>query len=298
MTYWEKYVQPVRVEEALAALAAAGGRGRVVAGGTDLLLDLQQGRQAPVEVLVDVAGIAELQEIRIADGTATVGAAATHAAIVRHPVLQARAAALVEACGLIGGPQVRMVATLGGNVAHALPAGDGTVALLALDAEAQLASAGGRRWLPISDLFAGPGRTTFDRAREVLVAFRFPLCSGGESSAFARVMRPQGVAIAIFNMAIWMPVSPAGDISTVRLACGPAGPVPFRAMAAEQALAGQSWPIANWSAIEAALVDEARFRTSPHRATADYRRHLVGVVLHRLVVKAYYEAAPSAAEMS
>ena len=298
MNYWEKYVKPGRVEEALAALEAAAGRGRIIAGGTDLLLDLQQGRLAPVEVLVDVADIPELREIRIDGDTATVGAAATHAAIMKNPVLNAQATALVEASSLIGGPQVRMVATLGGNVAHALPAADGTIALLALDADAQIASVAGRRWLPLADLFAGPGETTFDRAREVLVAFRFPLCSDGESTAFARVMRPQGVAIAILNMAVWIRLAAGGRIGGIRIACGPAGPMPFRAIATESMLTGSPWPIENWGAVEAALLEETRFRTSAHRATQGYRRHLVGVVLRRTVKKAHRDAASPVPEMN
>jgi carbon-monoxide dehydrogenase medium subunit len=127
------------------------------------------------------------------------------------------ATALTEACGLIGGPQVRVVATLGGNVAHALPAGDGTIALLALDADAELASLGKREWLPLAELFAGPGQTTFDRTRQVLVGFRVPLTVYREASAFYRVMRPQGVAIAILNVACWMRLSPSGEIEDVRI---------------------------------------------------------------------------------
>src|SRR3990172_9853527 len=142
MTDWQRYLQPEKVEEALAALDSAGGRGRLVAGGTDLLLDIQQGRHPPVDVLVDVARIGEMRGVRVEGESIWIGAAVPHAEIIAHPVLQARATALTEASGLIGGPQVRVVATLGGNVAHALPAGDGTIALLALDAPAEPASIG------------------------------------------------------------------------------------------------------------------------------------------------------------
>jgi carbon-monoxide dehydrogenase medium subunit len=298
MSYWEKYVQPGEVEEALAALAAADGRGRIIAGGTDLLLDLQQGRQPPVEVLVDVAHIAELREIRIDGDSAVVGASVTHAAIMEHPVLKGQAAALVEACSLIGGPQVRSVATLGGNVAHALPAADGTIALLALDAQAQIASPAGRRWSPLAELFAGPGETTFDRTREVLVGFSFPLCGDGEASAFGRVMRPQGVAIAILNMAVWVRLDAAAGIADIRIACGPAGPVPFRALRAERNLAGKRWPIDDWPSVEAVLLDEVRLRTSAHRATQGYRRHLIGVLMRRVVRKAHRDAISPVPELS
>lgn len=296
MADWQSYLQPEKVEEALAALDAAGGRARLVAGGTDLLLDIQQGRHPPVEVLVDVAGIREMQAIRIDGDVALIGAAVPHAAIVEHPVIKTRSAALAEACGLIGGPQVRVVATLGGNVAHALPAGDGTIALLALEAEAELASLGKREWLPLRDLFAGPGQTTFDRARQVLVGFRVPLTGDREASAFYRVMRPQGVAIAILNVGCWMRLSPNGEIDAVRISCGPAGPTPTRCPRAEAALLGHSMASIAWDVAGAELLEDAHFRTSPHRATMDYRRHLAGIVLRRVVTEAYRRAAEPASE--
>ena len=296
MTNWQRYLQPEKVEEALAALDAAGGRARLVAGGTDLLLDIQQGRHPPVEVLVDVAGIHEMGNIRVDGDVALIGAAVPHAAIVEHAVLKVRATALTEACGLIGGPQVRFVATLGGNVAHALPAGDGTIALLALDAQAELASMGSREWLPLTGLFAGPGKTTFDRARQVLVGFRVPLSTVREASAFYRVMRPQGVAIAILNVACWMRLSTGGEVEAIRISCGPAGPTPQRCVGAEAALIGSSLSTIDWDKGGGALLDDVRFRTSPHRATIEYRKHLAGIVLRRVVTQAYQRAARPAAE--
>jgi carbon-monoxide dehydrogenase medium subunit len=286
MTDWQRYLQPEKVEDALAALDSADGKARLVAGGTDLLLDIQQGRHPPVEVLVDVAGIGEMRTILVEGDVALIGAAIPHAVIVEHPVLQARATALTEACGLIGGPQVRVVATLGGNVAHALPAADGTIALLALDAQAEVASIGRREWLPLSDLFAGPGQTTFDRARQVLVRFRVPLTAERQGSAFARIMRPQGVAIAILNMGCWIELASSGGIAAIRLACGPAGPTPRRCTNAEAALVGVSLSAVDWDRAAQALLSDVRFRTSPHRATSDYRRHLAGSLLRRVVEQA------------
>jgi CO/xanthine dehydrogenase FAD-binding subunit len=285
MADWETYYQPERIDQALAALDKAAGRGRVIAGGTDLLLDIQQGRQPPVEVLVDVARIEEMRRIEIDGDLARIGAAVPHATIVGHPVLQERAEALTEACGLIGGPQVRVVATLGGNVAHALPAGDGTIALLALDARAELASSSGRQLIPMAQLFAGPGETTFDRSREILTGFRVPLTTGAEASGFLRVMRPQGVAIAILNMAAWVRLSTGGVIEAIRIACGPAGPVPFRCTQTETAALGQAAGSLEWDRIISAFAEETRFRTSSHRATADYRRHLGRILLERLLNK-------------
>ena len=207
MPTWQHYLQPQSVDEALRYLQTAPGPARVIAGGTDLLIDLQQGRHPPVSTLVDVSCIPEMREIRAEDGIIHLGAAVTHAEIVRSPLLARAAPCLVEACGLIGGPQVRNVATLGGNVAHALPAGDGTIALLALGAEVQVAGPGGRRWLPVEDLFLAPGRTVLDGKPELLLGFRLPMPGPGEASAFQRVMRPQGVAIAILNMAVHLRAS-------------------------------------------------------------------------------------------
>jgi carbon-monoxide dehydrogenase medium subunit len=195
--------------------------------------------------------------------------------------------ALVEACELIGGPQVRNVATLGGNVAHALPAADGTIALVALDAQASLASSDGIRWLPLLELFAGPGRPTFDPSREILAAFRLPRLGLGEASAFERVMRPQGVAIAILNLALWLRASPAGRIEDLRIAVGPSGPRPFRARQTEAVLRDRTPDHDILLDAAESLRAEATFRTSPHRATAEYRDHLAEVLLRRTFWKAW-----------
>jgi len=265
----------------LAALKEAAGPARLIAGGTDLLLELQQGRHPPVDTLVDVSRIPEMRTIREENGCVYLGAAVTHAEVGRSAVINLRIRCLAEACGLIGGPQVRNVATIGGNVAHALPAADGTVALLALDAEAELATGGGRRWVRLEELFAGPGQVTFDRGREILVGFRFGLPGSDQTTSFRRVMRPQGVAIAIMNMAAWVRWAPGGVIRDLRLGLGAAGARPLRARQTEAVLRGQVLEDGGLNRALQTLLMEAQVRTSPHRATADYRRHLLGVLLRR-----------------
>jgi len=287
MALWQSYLQPRDLREALEALRESPGPARVVAGGTDLLLDLLRGRDASLHTLVDISSIPELNEIRFESDHILVGAAAPLRRVIEDPGLRREAAALVEACELIGGPQVRNVATLGGNVAHALPAADGTIALLALDAQASLASAHGNRWMPLLELFAGPGRPSFDPAREILVAFRLPRLGPQESSAFERVMRPQGVAIAILNLAVWLRVSPAGTMEDIRIAVGAAGPRPLRAHQTEAVLLGRTLDHDALRQAAGALRSESTFRTSPHRATAEYRDHLVEVLLGRTLRKAW-----------
>jgi CO/xanthine dehydrogenase FAD-binding subunit len=286
MSLWNSYAQPSSVDEALELLVGCTGRSAIIAGGTDLLLDLQQGRHPPVDLLLDVTEIEEMTRIDQIDDHIFLGAAVTHAAIVTSALLQRHAACLVQGCGLIGGPQVRNVATIGGNVAHALPAGDGTIALLALGARAQLATQGGRIWLPLEDLFAGPGEAAFDSSRTVLVGFNLPLSAGREASAFRRVMRPQGVAIAILNMAAWLRQEDDGRLHDIRLAIGPGGPVPLRALKTEAALRGQRITKSALQAAVQTLLAEAQLRTSMHRATHAYRVHLAGYLLERTIMAA------------
>jgi xanthine dehydrogenase FAD-binding subunit len=295
MSLWNTYLQPKSVEEALDCLQNAAGSTAVIAGGTDLLLDMKQGRHASVDTMVDVAGIAEMQKVEQDGDLIYLGASVTHYEIITHPLMLAHAQSLVDGSGLVGGPQVRNVATIGGNVAHALPAGDGTIALLALGAEAQIASKEGRRWVALEGLFAGPGKPTFDRSCEILVGFRIPVTKAGEASGSQRIMRPQGVAIAILNMSAWVRFED-GKIGDVRLAVGPAGPVPFRARATEDFLRGRVADDDTLAAAVEVLRGEVSLRTSAHRATKEYRRHILPVLLRRVIrlaeTRSQDEAAP------
>lgn len=298
MTFWDNYHQPTRVEDALDQLRCYAGAARVVAGGTDLLLDLQQGRHPPVAALVDVTRIPEMTTVDVVDGLIYIGAAVTHSAIVASPLLAQHATCLVESCGVIGGPQVRNAATLGGNVAHALPAGDGTLSLTALEAEAEIAYINpksqdpnpGREWRPIGALYQGPGKSAVDSRRELIVRFRLPVCGPGEASAFKRVMRPQGVALPILGLAAWVRVVD-GVVDEVRLALGPAGPTPLRAARAEAYLTGIPLAPEVLPQLADLVLQDARLRTSPHRATADYRRELILPLLQRALTLAVRRAA-------
>ena len=290
MTIWKEYYRATSITDALQALAAAKGPARVIAGGTDILLDLQQERLAPVDRLVDINSIPEMQKIELQDGKLTIGAAVPLSQVVAHPLVQAHAQALVEAGSLIGGPQVRNQATLGGNVAHALPAADGSIALLAQGAQAEIASLEGRRLVPIQTVYAGPGHSALRTGIDLLVAFHLPLRGVGEGTAFRRVMRPQGVALPVLNLAAWLRLV-AEVLVHLRISFGPAGPVPFRAATPVTVLRGKQ---VNQALLEQAmdcLQTEAGFRTSPHRATKDYRTHLAAVLLAEVFTAAWERAA-------
>lgn len=288
MALWQKYHRPSTVEEALSFLDRHAGKARVIAGGTDLLLEMQQGRTAAVEAMVDVTSIPDLCQLRRNGQTIEIGAAVTHSDIVRSEVITREATCLIESCGVIGGPQVRNVATLGGNVAHALPAADGTTALVALDAEVEVATPGERQWRPLLSLFQGPGISTVDRCRELITRFRFAAGEPGTASAFKRIMRPQGVALPILACAVWVRI---GDeqaqrseleaiLEDVRICIGPVRPVPVRARQAEEALRGRPLQDGLADCVQAA---QAEFtpRTSKYRATSEYRLEMIEILLRR-----------------
>jgi xanthine dehydrogenase FAD-binding subunit len=190
---------------------------------------------------------------------------------------------------LIGGPQVRNTATLGGNVAHALPAGDGTISMLSLDARAEIASKEGIREVPLIELYAGPGKSTLDPQGDLLVGFILPVKKTGQASSFKRIMRPQGVALPILNMSVWL--ERGGDtIKDIRIAVGPAGRTPQLGTAAENVMRGKVLTEALLDEALEALLDSISLRTSKLRATKEYRVHLTGVLLKDVMECAWERA--------
>ena len=145
---WIAYEKPETLSEALTLLEKAGGKGRLIAGGTDLVLQLQRGAYH-ADRLVDITGIPGLSKIEETDGWIRIGASVTHAEVAKHPLIRQEAKALSEGCGQMGSPQIRNSATLVGNIVSAQPAADGAIPLMALDAEIKVVSQGSERWLPL-----------------------------------------------------------------------------------------------------------------------------------------------------
>jgi carbon-monoxide dehydrogenase medium subunit len=278
MSLWKNYFLPHSLSEALEKLASESKTVRLIAGGTDLLIEMQQGIRPPVDALIDVTAIPELLALEIHSDRLFIGGAVPLGKIVASSLVKAHAPALIEACELIGGPQVRNTATLGGNVAHALPAADGTIALIACGAVAEVAGISGRRSVEIADLFLGPRQSQLETRSEILVGFYLPLRRPGEGSAFRRTMRPQGVALPILNMAAWL--RREGDsIAEARLAIGPAGPRPVRPIATETLFKRRTLDQTLIDEAYQLLLREVQLRTSKYRASSEYRRHLTHVLL-------------------
>ena len=286
MNLWSEYILTHTLDEALHALASAAGPARPVAGGTDLLLELQQGLQPPVHTLVDISRIPELLALETRADTLFIGAGVPVSVIASSPLVKEHAMAVAEACGLIGGPQVRNTATLGGNVSHALPAADGTIALVAMNARVEIAGLTGRRFEPILDIFTGVGRAVMCDAVELVVGFHLPLRKVGQACAFSRVMRPQGVALPVINLAVWLERQEE-HIGAVRIGVGPAGTTPQRARAIEESLRGQLFGPAAIQTAQALVDATLHFRTSAARATAAYRYHLCKILLQDVLTAAW-----------
>jgi carbon-monoxide dehydrogenase medium subunit len=292
MRRWRAYHTPTTVAEALSLLHQHKDKARIIAGGTDLILDMEAEHTAAPEVLVDVTKIAGIDRIAQEDGWIVLGAGITHTQIESSPLLHAQARCLTESCGVIGGPQVRNVATLGGNVAHALPAADGTIGLLALEAEVEVAAHGGRHtWQPLLSIFAGPGRNRL-APDQMLHAFRFRPIAARAGNAFDRIMRPQGVALPVLAIAARVQLDATlRRVEDAVIAIGPAGPTPFRASGAEEALTAAK--VFDDAAVEnavAAAQAQARLRTSKYRASQEYRREMIGVLLKRVLQAAVERA--------
>ena len=274
MNLFQEFIQPATLDEAFHFLNASSGPVSLLAGGTDLLLDLRQGYHPPVHTLVDVTSIPDLSVLEMRGNELFIGAAVPLARIASSPLVREHARDLQEACRLIGGPQVRNVATLGGNVAHALPAADGTIAMMCLETKVTVASQSETRELPLHEMFLAPIRSILQEGREIIVGFSIPKKKPGRASAYMRIMIPQGTPIPILNIAIW--VERNGDIlEDIRIAVGPAQDFPTRRGDLENQIKGQKIEPGLMMEFAHTVSDQIPFRSSRHRSSAEYRHHLV-----------------------
>ncbi len=280
----KEYLFPSTVEEAIRLLDKFGGQARIIAGGTDLMLQLRRGEKPPV-ALVDVTRIPEMRGIREEDGYIVLGAAVTHAEVAASPLIRTRAAVLAQACRSVGSLQIRNVGTIGGNLVNGMPAADSVIALLALDAEAEVVGAQGSRWVPISEFHVGVGVCRIDACRELVKAVRFKPLGEDEGSAFQRLARRKTLILPILNVGVvvgWRD----GRFTRAAIAMGPVAPVPYRAHEAEKALIGA--PVSEEAIERAAQIahDEAHPRSSLLRGSAEYRRDMVRVLVRRALREA------------
>jgi CO/xanthine dehydrogenase FAD-binding subunit len=287
---WQSYEMPTTVEEALEVLVRCDGRAQLIAGGTDLIIELQEGRHS-VECLVDVTRIPGLDQIEQRDGWIFVGPNVTFRQIKDSLLLQEQARVLAEAAATVGALQIQTVATLAGNIASALPAADGCVALLALDAEAQVTSGAGQSWRPIGELFLGPGKSAVDPSRQMITSIRFPIPQGRHGSAWERIGRRRALVLPILNCAVGVVLNAAGDvIEAARIGLGPVAPIPFRARETEAFLVGKPANEETFTQAAQIAAGEAKPRTSILRASKEYRTRVLQVLVRQGLARAVDQA--------
>jgi CO/xanthine dehydrogenase FAD-binding subunit len=273
------YVRCTRIEVACAALAGSDGSARVLAGGTDLLLELRcPGAVAP-RTLVDISRIADLNGIAARDGTVTVGPLTTHAELRRSELLRRAAGLLAAASGAVGSPQIRNRGTVGGNVMNAATCADTVPPLVALGARLTLQSSRGRREIPIAAFFERPYRTRA-RADEVLVSIAFaPLCAAARS-AFVKLGRRNAVSIARLSVAAVLALDPRGLIAEARIVPGAALPVWRRIPEAEDMLVGER-PSEALFAAAGRRATEVMIAAAGRRWSTEYKEPVLAVLVRR-----------------
>ncbi len=271
------YERPRTVEEAVAAMR--GDDARALAGGTDLIPQLREGRRR-TERVVDLKYIAELTAISpLPDGGIAIGAAATATVLSRHATIAANYAAISQSACLIGGVQVQNRASLGGNICNAAPSADAVPALLCHQARAVVAGPNGRRELAVEALFKGPGKTSLEPS-EILVAILLSPAQPRSAAKYLRFTPRREMDIAIAGAGTWLRLDADGAIAEARIVLASVGPTPMRAPTAEQKLAGERPTRALLEEAGRLAAADAR-PISDTRGSADYRRSLVAVLTAR-----------------
>jgi carbon-monoxide dehydrogenase medium subunit len=272
-----EYLEPKSVHDAARYLAEYGTRARILAGGTDLMVQMEIGRHTP-EAIVYLGRIPELRQITWdrADGL-TVGATATLREVENHPAVVEHFPALARGAREVGSVQIRNLGTLAGNVCNASPSADTAPALLAYDAAVEIADAsGGRRIVAIDDFWKGPGITELQEG-EMVASVRLPAPLAGLRSFYQKLSVRKAMDLAMVGLAITL-LPRGGGAERVRIALGAVGPTPFRAGEAEATV--ERGGIAAIPEA-AALAEAAASPINDQRASAAYRREMVRVLTAR-----------------
>jgi CO/xanthine dehydrogenase FAD-binding subunit len=285
------YERPATVEEAVAAMR--GGDARVLAGGTDLVPQLREGRRSARRI-VDAKHVPDMMAISVLpDGGVSIGAAATATAVARHAVVATRYPAVAQSAQLIGGVQIQNRASLGGNICNAAPSADGVPALICHRARALIAGPERTREVPVEDIFAGPGRTRLD-AGELLVAIRLPPAERRSAAAYLRFTPRREMDIAVAGSGIWLRLAEDGAIAEARVVLASVAPTPIRATTAERKLVGERPSRTLFEDVGRLAVQDAR-PISDTRGSADYRRTLVAVLTTRALADCAHQLHLAAA---
>lgn len=292
---WQAYHSVSSIDEALALLAEHGWAARIVAGGTDLIIEMERGQHPQLQILIDITRVPGLDDITLEDGSITLGPLVTHNHVVGSQLIRDRAAPLAQASWEVGAPQIRNRATIAGNLITASPANDTITPLIAMGAEVTLQSARGKRRLLLAEFYSG-FRQTVLQADELLRAIHLPALDEGERGIFLKLGLRRAQAISVVDAAVVLKRDPDGIVSKARIALGSVAPTIVRVPPAEEFLRGQRLTpavIAEAARIagdEPAPIDDVR-------GSAAYRSEMIKVLvakaLRRLAADEYELGLPA-----
>jgi CO/xanthine dehydrogenase FAD-binding subunit len=273
-----RYEAPKTLEQAIALLAGANGRGRVLAGGTDLLIQLRSGRADP-ELLVDIKAIPELRSIAADAGGYRIGAAVTCMELIENEPFARAWPGIVDGVKYIGSIQVKGRATMGGNLCNASPAADSVPALIAAGAVVRIAGPRGRREAPIEEFVTGPGKTSLANG-ELVASFALPLRGPHSGDAYLRFTPRTEMDIAVVGAAVNLTLDASGVCRQARVSLGA---VAARALLVPEAAAALIGTRVDEAALERlALAASAACRPiDDKRGTKEFRIKVAGVMARR-----------------
>jgi aerobic carbon-monoxide dehydrogenase medium subunit len=285
-----RYEAPETVEGAVALLAAATGEARVLAGGTDLLVQMRADIVDP-ELIVDIKRIAETRAVTEERGGWRIGAAVTGAELKEHARLKRAWPGVVEAANLIGSTQVQGRATLGGNLCNGSPAADSVPALIAAGALASLAGPQGRRDLPVEDVMLGPRQLAL-RKGEIVVSFLLPPRAPRSADAYLRFIPRTEMDIAVVGAGVNVTLDGAGVIIAARVSLGAVAARVLLVPEAAQAIVGSRLDAPAQQRLEAAARAACR-PIDDKRGTVEFRIDVAAVLTRRAALIALDRARTS-----
>jgi carbon-monoxide dehydrogenase medium subunit len=281
------YHNPKSIQELVTTLNSLENYA-LLAGGTDLLVKMKEQLLRPMpQAIVDINGIDSFKGIAASDGYIVIGSLVTHNELTKSSLVRQKALALLEAADQVGSPQIRNVATVGGNICNGSPAADTVPALIALDATVEIHSQNGQQEMPLKDIFTGPGKTCLLPGQFIAKVKVRPIHQN-EGAAFLKFGKRKALAIAIINGAVWLRLE-GNIISDVKIVLGSVAPTAVRLPAVEQWLIGK--------AAEPAIFAQAGAKAAAAikpiddvRCNAVHRKHLASIVVARCLAVAMTRA--------
>jgi CO/xanthine dehydrogenase FAD-binding subunit len=274
-----QYAAPTTIEEAVSILRDVGPSARVLAGGTDLIPQMNE-HIRDVGVVVDGKRIPELMEMSFdPDRGLTLGAAVPCCRVYEDQTVQRVYAGLVDAASIIGGTAIQGRASIGGNLCNSGPAADSIPALIAYSAVARIAGSAGRRTVPVEEFCTAPGRNILEPG-EILVSLFLPAPQPRSGGRYLRFIPRNEMDIAVVGVGAFLALSDSGTITAARVALGAVAPTPLFVAGAGDVLVGRE-PTEEAFSAAAELAQEAAVPIDDMRGTIEHRKHLAGVLTKR-----------------